>query len=143
MNRLVPTLHLSAPFLVDGHFAHGKCSRGQSLSAPRTPSASSPPVDSAPGFLSFLSGYIVFIGPITGIVMIYGVNWRAGGAMLVSVPSTFPGLLHRINPSVHIGTWTRPFDIAYLFGFALASTVYFALSKLFPANETILDRARS
>ncbi|KAH8988315.1 hypothetical protein EDB92DRAFT_1871671 [Lactarius akahatsu] len=46
----------------------------------------------------------------------YGVNWRAAAAMLVSVPSTFPGLIHRINPSVHIGTWTRPFDIAYLLG---------------------------
>ncbi|KAH9064377.1 NCS1 nucleoside transporter family [Lactarius vividus] len=121
---------------------------------------------SAPGFLSFLSGYTVFIGPITGIMMTdywfvhrtrvdvpamyrphgryrytYGVNWRAAAAMLVSVPPTLPGLIHRINPSVHIGMWTRLFDIAYLFGFALASTVYFVLSKMFPPNEMTLDCA--
>ncbi|KAH9035685.1 NCS1 nucleoside transporter family [Lactarius hengduanensis] len=121
---------------------------------------------SAPGFLSFLSGYTVFIGPITGIMMTdywlvhrtrvdvpamyrphgryrytYGVNWRAATAMLVSVLPAFPGLVHSINASVHVGAGTRPFDIAYLLGFTLASTVYFALSKMFPANETILDRA--
>ncbi|KAH9001891.1 NCS1 nucleoside transporter family [Lactarius hatsudake] len=121
---------------------------------------------SAPGFLSFLSGYTVFIGPITGIMMTdywlvhrtrvdvpamyrphgryrytYGVNWRAAAAMLVSVLPTFPGLVHSIDASVHVGAGTRLFDIAYLLGFTLASTVYFALSKMFPANETILDRA--
>ncbi|KAH8986615.1 NCS1 nucleoside transporter family [Lactarius akahatsu] len=121
---------------------------------------------SAPGFLSFLSGYTVFIGPITGIVVTdywlvhrtrvdvpamyrphgryrytYGVNWRAAAAMLVSVLPAFPGLIHSINASVHVGVGTRLFDIAYLLGFTLASTVYFVLSKLFPANETILECA--
>lgn len=33
------------------------------------PSTTSPLVDSAPGFPSILSGYTVFIGPITGIMM--------------------------------------------------------------------------
>ncbi|KAF8263123.1 cytosine-purine permease [Lactarius quietus] len=121
---------------------------------------------SAPGFLTFLSGYTVIIGPITGIMITdywlvhrtrvdvpamykphgryrytYGVNWRAVATMLVSVPPTFPGLIHSINPSVRIGRWARLFTIAYLLGFVLASTVFFALSKVFPANESILDRA--
>ncbi|KAI9435811.1 cytosine-purine permease [Lactarius indigo] len=121
---------------------------------------------SAPGFLSFVSGYTIFIGPITGIMITdywlvhrtrvdvpamyrphgryrytYGVNWRAATAMVVAVPPTFLGLIHSINPSVYTGAGTRLFDIAYVLGFTLASTVYFALSKMFPANETILDRA--
>ncbi|KAH9057611.1 NCS1 nucleoside transporter family [Lactarius vividus] len=121
----------------------------------------------ATGFLSFMSGYTVFLGPITGIMITdywlvhrthvdvpsmyrphgryrytYGVNWRAAVALLVSVPPTLPGLINSINTKVHIGTaGERLFDIAYLLGFTLASTVYFTLSKLFPARETMLDRA--
>lgn len=121
----------------------------------------------ATGFLSFMNGYTVFLGPITGIMITdywlihrtrvdvpsmyrphgryrytYGVNWRAAVALLVSVPPTFPGLINSINTKVHIGTaGERLFNIAYLLGFTLASTVYFTLSELFPAYETMLERA--
>ncbi|KAI0255439.1 cytosine-purine permease [Lactifluus subvellereus] len=121
---------------------------------------------SATGFLSFMGGYTVFLGPITGVMITdywlvhrthvdvpsmyqphgryrytYGVNWRAAAAMMVSVPLTLPGLINNINAKVHVGVGTRLFDISYVLGFTVASTVYFTLSKLFPAHETILDRA--
>ncbi|KAI0288327.1 NCS1 nucleoside transporter family [Russula brevipes] len=121
---------------------------------------------SAPGFLSFVSGCSIFLGPITGIMVTdywlvhrtrvdvpsmyrphgryrytYGVNWRAAAAMVVSVPPTFPGLIDGVKTRIHMNIGTRLFDISYMLGFALASTSYFALSKLFPAHETVLDHA--
>jgi len=63
--------------------------------------------------------------------------------MLVSVPPTFPGLIESIRAKgrIQLGFGSHLFDIAFLLGFSLASTVYFALSKLFPARETVHDRA--
>ncbi|KAF8502914.1 NCS1 nucleoside transporter family [Russula emetica] len=131
---------------------------------------------SATGFLTFMGGYTVFLGPITGIMITdywlvhrthvdvpamyqphgryrytYGLirscksllsnNWRAAAAMIVSVPPTMPGLINSINlnTNIQVGVSTRLFDIAYLLGFTLALTVYFMLSMLFPAHETMLD----
>lgn len=80
--------------------------------------------------------------------------------MMVSVPLTLPGLVNSINPNIRVGVGARLFDIAYMLGvsatfifrrhemllnlthkFTLASTVYLTLSKLFPANDTMLDHA--
>jgi len=119
---------------------------------------------SASGFLSFMNGYTVFLGPIAGIMVTdywlihrgnvdvpsmyrphgryrytYGVNWRALAALIASVPPNLPGLIGSINPSIHIGSAANIFDVAYLFGFFVASGVYFLLSKLYPAYETMLD----
>jgi NCS1 family nucleobase:cation symporter-1 len=76
-----------------------------------------------------------------------------------------PGLINSINTDIHVGVGTRLFDLAYLLGvsasfpwlklvphsntsimpytvqFTLASTIYFTLSRLFPAHETMLDHA--
>ncbi|ETW79909.1 nucleobase cation symporter [Heterobasidion irregulare TC 32-1] len=121
---------------------------------------------SATGFLNFMNGYTVFLGPIAGIMVTdywivhrthvdvpsmyrphgryrynYGVNWRALAALVVSVPPNLPGLIHSINPSIPAGGAVYLFDIAYILGFTLASSVYYVLSTLFPAKETMLDRA--
>jgi nucleobase:cation symporter-1, NCS1 family len=83
--------------------------------------------------------------------------------MIVSVSLTLPGLVNSINPKIHVGVGTRLFDIAYLLEVSiyyrfshgprlalnlpdliqitLASVVYYTLSKLFPANDTMLDHA--
>jgi nucleobase:cation symporter-1, NCS1 family len=91
--------------------------------------------------------------------------------MIVSVPPTMPGLINSINTNIPVGVSTRLFDIAYLLGvgvpfswipttiaeleilvfpdttvpftvqFTLASTIYFTLSRNFPAPETMLDHA--
>ena len=93
-------------------------------------------------------------------------NWRAGAAMIASVSLTLPGLINSINPNIHVGVCTRLFKLGYLLGvsdifrsrwldgthfnpagyrypvqFTLASAVYFTLSRLFPARETMLDHA--
>ncbi|KAF8483426.1 NCS1 nucleoside transporter family [Russula ochroleuca] len=121
---------------------------------------------SAPGFLSFVNGYTVFIGPMTGIIItdywlvhrtrvdvpsmyrprgryryIYGINWRAAVAMAVSVPPSCPGLIASIKGSARMGAGTHLFDIAFMLGLSLASLVYFTLSKLFPSHETVFERA--
>ncbi|KAH9982021.1 cytosine-purine permease [Russula compacta] len=119
---------------------------------------------SATDFLSFMSGYTVFLGPISGVMVsdywlvhgthvdvpsmyrphgryryIHGSNWRAAAAIIIPVSLTFPGLVNSINTNVHVGIGTHLFDFAYLLGFTLASAIYFTLSKLFPAYETMLD----
>ena len=89
-------------------------------------------------------------------------NWRAAAALVVSVPLTLPGLINSINPKINVGVGTRLFDIAYLLEVSvhplfprperlvdparalqltLASVVYYTLSSLFPAKDTILDHA--
>ena len=85
---------------VDGRFAHGTYSRGASqgvdLYQRQLPHLY---LSSATGFLSFMSGYTVFLGPITGI-MITDVSPRA--------PFIHPCLLQKaslIAISVSIGSY--------------------------------------
>jgi len=118
---------------------------------------------SAQGFLSFVNGYTVFLGPFAGIMIsdyyivhkcrvdvpamyspngryryTLGINWRAALALIVAVPPLLPGLINAINPKIPIGGASRLFDIAWLFGFFVASGVYTAASLVFPATETFL-----
>jgi len=119
---------------------------------------------SAPGFLSFMSGYTVFLGPFAGIMIVdywlvhkgkvdvpamydpygryrywKGINWRAATALLLSIPPALPGLINNINPRIAVGNASFLFDIAWLFGFFSASIVYLLLSKAFPARETFME----
>ncbi|KAL5525044.1 hypothetical protein ACEPAF_8913 [Sanghuangporus sanghuang] len=119
---------------------------------------------SASGFLSFMNGYSVFLGPFAGIMVtdywilrrgkvdvpsmyrphgryryIGGVNWRAALALLVSVTPNMPGLINSINKSVKIGGSVHIFDLAWIYGYCSASIVYYLTSIVFPAQGTILD----
>ncbi|KAH7104535.1 NCS1 nucleoside transporter family [Auriculariales sp. MPI-PUGE-AT-0066] len=116
------------------------------------------------GFLNFMAGYTVFLGPISGIMVtdfyfvhkqnidipsLYrpngryrytaGVNWRAVAALVVSVPPNMPGLINAINPNIDVGGGVYPFKIAFLLGFILASGTYWLTSTIFPAHETMLN----
>jgi nucleobase:cation symporter-1, NCS1 family len=141
---------------------------------------------SAQGFLSFVNGYTVFLGPFAGIMISdyyivhkcrvdvpamynpngrykysFGIvspvqqesprklyshsplafiiqNWRAALALVVAVPPLLPGLINSINPKVPIGGASHLFNVAWLFGFFVASGVYTAASLVFPAKETFL-----
>ncbi|KAG2065216.1 NCS1 nucleoside transporter family [Suillus decipiens] len=118
----------------------------------------------ATGFLSFMDGYTIFIGPFAGIMVtdfylvhkghvdvpaMYdpsgryhytrGFNWRAVLAMMVTVGPTLPGLINSINPAIKIGYTTHLFDIAWMYGFVVASFVYYVASYLFPAHDTYVD----
>ncbi|KAI0806114.1 cytosine-purine permease [Irpex lacteus] len=121
---------------------------------------------SAQGFLTFMSGYTVFLGPFAGIMVtdywlvhkcrvdvpsMYkphgryrytaGFNWRAVLAVVVSVGPTLPGLIHSINPKIFVGNDSHLFDIAWIYGFTVSSVVYYLTSTFFPAKETYLDAA--
>jgi len=121
---------------------------------------------SAPGFLTFMSGYTVFLGPFAAIMVFdywivhngnvdvpamydprgrykywNGINWRAAVALLFSVIPSLPGLAASINLDIHVGNASKLFDIAWLYGFFTAGFLYWTLSSLFPARETYLEKA--
>ncbi|KAF7330575.1 hypothetical protein MVEN_02497800 [Mycena venus] len=121
-------------------------------------------LSSAPGFLTFMSGYTVFLGPFAALMAVdywivhrcnvdvpamydrhgryqywNGINWRAAVALLFSVTPSLPGLAASINPSIDVGNASKLFDIAWLYGFFTAGVLYWALSTLFPATETYLE----
>ncbi|KZT73187.1 NCS1 nucleoside transporter family [Daedalea quercina L-15889] len=121
---------------------------------------------SAEGFLTFINGYTVFLGPFAGIMVTdywllhhgkvdvpsmyrphgryrytYGFNWRAVLAILCTVPPLFPGWINSINPKIKVGGDVDLFDFAWIFGFVVASTVYYSTSVLFPAKETYIPEA--
>ncbi|EJU01806.1 cytosine-purine permease [Dacryopinax primogenitus] len=120
----------------------------------------------ATGFLNFMGGYTVFLGPICAIMIVdywfvkhqkidvpalydphgryrytAGINWRAGAALLVSVPPNLPGLINAINPSIEVGGGIYPYDIAWMLGFTLAGVTYYVTSWLWPAKGTLLEHA--
>ncbi|KAK7440045.1 hypothetical protein VKT23_017296 [Stygiomarasmius scandens] len=120
----------------------------------------------APGFLSFMNGYTVFLGPFAGIMVtdywlvhkckvdvpaMYdpngryrywnGINFRAFVALLFSVFPSFPGLISSINGNILVGASKHLFDIAWLYGFFTASFIFYTLSVLFPAKETFMPHA--
>ncbi|KAF8552869.1 NCS1 nucleoside transporter family [Imleria badia] len=119
----------------------------------------------AEGFLSFMNGYTIFLGPFAGIMItdfwlvhrgkvdvpaMYdpngryrysgGFNWRAVLAMLVTVVPTFPGLINSINPSINVGYASHLFDVAWLYGFVVSCMVYYITSVMFPAQKTFVDK---
>ncbi|KAF7327808.1 hypothetical protein MKEN_00360600 [Mycena kentingensis (nom. inval.)] len=123
-------------------------------------------LSSAPGFLTFMAGYTVFLGPFAALMAVdywlvhrcavdvpgmfdpqgrykywKGINWRAAVALLFSVTPSLPGLAASINPKIKVGNAANLFSIAWLYGFFTAGTIYWALSALFPATETYLDKA--
>ncbi|KAI0765422.1 NCS1 nucleoside transporter family [Fomes fomentarius] len=123
---------------------------------------------SAKGFLSFINGYTVFLGPFAGIILadywivhrckvdlpaMYtprgryrytsGCNWRAALTLLLTVPPNLPGLIASINPAVRIDGASRIYSIAWIFGFSTSIIVYSLLSIVFPARETFLADAAS
>jgi NCS1 family nucleobase:cation symporter-1 len=122
-------------------------------------------VHSASTLLTFMAGLSVFLAPIAALLASdywivkrrnfdvpslyrrygryrydHGINWRAAVAFLVSVVPNLPGLANAVNPDVKLGGGIQHiYDMSYLWGFLSAAFVYVALSKAFPARETLLD----
>ncbi|KAG9309895.1 cytosine-purine [Chiua virens] len=119
----------------------------------------------AEGFLTFMNGYTIFLGPFAGIMITdfwlvhrgkvdvpamydpkgryrytMGFNWRAVLAMLVTVVPMFPGLVNSIDPAITVGYTSRLFDIAWMYGFIVASVVYYVTSVIFPARGTFVEK---
>ncbi|KAJ7757715.1 permease for cytosine/purines, uracil, thiamine, allantoin-domain-containing protein [Mycena maculata] len=118
---------------------------------------------SAPGFLTFMSGYSIFLGPFAAIMVVdywiihrgkmdvdalcnprgryrywNGLNWRAAVAFLIGFLPNIPGLIASLNSKLEVNNILRIFDIAWIYGFSSASLAYWILSTLFPADETFV-----
>ncbi|KAJ7143683.1 permease for cytosine/purines, uracil, thiamine, allantoin-domain-containing protein [Mycena epipterygia] len=93
-------------------------------------------MSSAPRFLTFMSGYTVFLDPFAALMAVdywivhkenvdvptmydphgryrswNGINWRAAVALLFSVTPILSGLAASINPSINVGNASKLFDI--------------------------------
>ncbi|RKU47066.1 hypothetical protein DL546_009025 [Coniochaeta pulveracea] len=118
-------------------------------------------LSSAAVFISVLSAYSVFLGPVIGIQVCdywiirrrriklsdlyhnrpegiyyfwHGFNWRAFVAWVLGFWSQLPGFGAKVTPaSVHVSQgWSNIFNLAFLVGFAISFTVFWGLSTVWP-----------
>ncbi|EJU00535.1 NCS1 nucleoside transporter [Dacryopinax primogenitus] len=111
-------------------------------------------------FLTVLSSFSVFLGPLTGCMIadfiivrnwklkltdlykandesIYffyrGVNPRVVIAWVMGVWPLMPGFIAAVNPSVTVSEgWTHMYQLAYPAGFVISATLHVTLSKIWP-----------
>ncbi|KAM5530588.1 hypothetical protein V8D89_015747 [Ganoderma adspersum] len=112
-------------------------------------------------FLTVMSSFSVFLGPLTGIMVsdylivrrgklrlshlympnpnsiyyfTYGINFRALVAWISGVWPLMPGFVAAVSPnSINVSTgWTQCYDLAWPLGFVLSASVHVLLSRLFP-----------
>lgn len=124
-------------------------------------------LESAGSFLNFMSAYAVFLGPIAGIMLVdfwvlhrrrydvrdlytyggryhywNGINFRAWVAFVIAIAPTLPGLAQTVTPaSVDVGVGLHPFQFGWFLSITVGSGLYLALSYVFPARETFVERA--
>ncbi|KAJ3554747.1 hypothetical protein NM688_g2946 [Phlebia brevispora] len=119
-------------------------------------------LNTANSFISAMSAYGVFLGPLTGIMMAdyhvlrarklkishlfvpspasdywfwHGLNWRAPIAWLLGVWPNMPGFSASVTPnSVEVKAgWTHVYYLSWLLGFCISASVWIALNALWPA----------
>lgn len=117
-------------------------------------------LSSAATFISVLSAYSVFLGPMVGIQLaeywilrkrrvklsdlyhnrregiyyyFYGINWRSFVSWVVGWASQIPGFAHAVNENIVVPAGcTELYYLAYPLGFAISFIVHLGLNKLFP-----------
>lgn len=125
-------------------------------------------IASAQTFLSFMSGYAIFMAPIAGILFSdfwivkkrkydvpalydprgiyrynkFGTNWRALVTTLVVIVPLLPGLARAVSPStVHINAGLQHlYSFNWLYGFCLSIFLYVGLNLIWPARATLIER---
>ncbi|KAL1849931.1 hypothetical protein VTK73DRAFT_9779 [Phialemonium thermophilum] len=118
-------------------------------------------VNTATTFLTVLSSYSIFLGPMTGLMVVsylvvnrrkinvddlyrgdassiywfsYGLNWRAPVAWTVGFAPLMPGFIAAVSPSAKVSAGATEFYyLSYLYGFTASGLVYVLLHRLFPA----------
>ncbi|KAK9475927.1 permease for cytosine/purines, uracil, thiamine, allantoin-domain-containing protein [Lipomyces japonicus] len=122
---------------------------------------------SASSFLAFMSGYSVWLAPLCGIMVsdfffvhgqkydvwelykkdgIYrynkwGTNPRAFVAFFIGWVPLLPGFLPTVNKSIKVAKgMTYLYYLGYFYGFGAAALSYWAICKVWPAKETMLER---
>ncbi|KAL4793049.1 permease for cytosine/purines, uracil, thiamine, allantoin-domain-containing protein [Aspergillus venezuelensis] len=120
-------------------------------------------VNTATTFLTVLSGYGVFLAPMTGLMCAHyllvcrqkvnvddlfaggrgsiywytgGVNWRAPVAWVIGVVPTMPGFVAAVNTSIHVSDQaTELYYINYLYGFLVSAAVHTFLHWAIPDRK--------
>ncbi|KAK7206004.1 hypothetical protein BZA70DRAFT_150549 [Myxozyma melibiosi] len=121
---------------------------------------------SASGFLNFMSGYSIWLGPIFGILVSdyffvhkqqydvpglydfkgryayrYGCNWRAFAAFTCGWVPLLPGFIPTISGSTQANQGIgHLYKLGFWFGTGVGGLVYFVLCKFFPAEETYVEQ---
>ncbi|BGP16330.1 hypothetical protein JCM10213_009167 [Rhodosporidiobolus nylandii] len=119
-------------------------------------------------FLTFISGYAIFLGPFAGMLTadyflvkrqayhvpelydpqgIYrysaGLNWRALATICLTVAPNLPGLINAINPDIYIGNIAWYYAPGFITAYIPAILVYWGLNIAFPHHATLLAEAVS
>ena len=119
-------------------------------------------VTQATTFITVLSGWSVFLSPMTGIVISdyflvrkqgyhvedlyransssaywyrYGFNWRAFFAWSMGFWPLLPGLVREVRGVADGSGWDHLYDVSYFYGFSIALLLYWALSNVFPTER--------
>ncbi|RBA11182.1 hypothetical protein FPRO05_04355 [Fusarium proliferatum] len=120
-------------------------------------------VNTATVFLTVLSGYSVFLAPMTGLMVAhynlvakakvnvddlfvgnrdsiywynFGINWRAFVAWIVGVAPTMPGFIAAVNPNAKVSDGAKNlYQLNYLFGFIVSAAVYYGLHMVVPDKK--------
>ncbi|KAJ7830886.1 cytosine-purine permease [Mycena olivaceomarginata] len=103
-------------------------------------------IASAPGFLAFMTGSSIFLGPFAA--MFYWVIHKcnidldalAAAAFLLGFLPNVPGLAASVNSKLQVNGFDKLYDLAWIYGFFSSSLAYWTLSTLFPASETFVDK---
>jgi nucleobase:cation symporter-1, NCS1 family len=124
-------------------------------------------VASGQAFLSFMSAYAIFMGPIAGILFAdywlvkrrrydvpalydprgiysygkYGTNWRAVAATVPVIAPLLPGLAHQVSPNTtHISQGlVNLFSFNWLFGFFASVFIYYFANLFWPHKKTLVS----
>ncbi|KAK9463555.1 permease for cytosine/purines, uracil, thiamine, allantoin-domain-containing protein [Lipomyces oligophaga] len=121
---------------------------------------------SATTFLSFMSGYTIWLAPICGIMVSdfyfvhrrkydvwelykpdgiyrynkYGINWRSFVAFFVGWVPLLPGFITKVNSSIKVvDGMLHLYYSGYFYGFFSSMFIYWLLCFFFPATETMLE----
>ncbi|RMZ08217.1 hypothetical protein D0864_01795 [Hortaea werneckii] len=117
---------------------------------------------SASALLNFMDGYIIWLAPITGILLAdywvvhnqryavsemykpvgkyhynrIGTNWRAVVAWCVGWIPLMPGFCNAVSSSAALDTGAEHlYNLSYLYGFVVSAGLYCVLSRIVPARE--------
>ncbi|KAJ5784738.1 Allantoin permease [Penicillium pulvis] len=128
-------------------------------------------VNTATTFLTVLSSYSVFLGPMTGLMIAsyfvvnkgkikvedlfvgdsssiywytWGVDWRAVIGWVCGTAPSLPGFIAYVNPNIIVPVgFMHIYYICFLSGFAISAGVYSALHILFPVPAVVEFVARA
>lgn len=117
-------------------------------------------LSAASTFISVLSAYSVFLGPMVGIMVAdywilrsrrvklsdlyhpgkeglyyfwHGINWRSFAAWILGWVYLLPGFAHAVTPSVTVPeACTHLYYMAFPLGFAVSFILHIAINKAFP-----------